>query len=244
MAVKPILYKGKTFKISYDMVNPSQKDTIIFLHGWGSNKEIMKQAFGNAFKEYKHIYIDLPGFGKSDNEIVLTTLDYANIVKEFLNAIKINPDVAAGHSFGGKVATLLNPDSLILLSSAGIVMPKPFKIRAKIAFFKLLKPFGGKFLRKFFVSQDAAGMPEHMYKTFKNVVDEDFEKVFSEFVHSALICWGKEDSATPLTAGKKIYNLMPNADFKVFEGDHYFFLKQKNEVIKTIEEFLIKRNRQ
>ena len=243
MAVKPVLYKEKRFKISYDMVNPSEKEVIVFLHGWGSNKEIMKQAFCNAFGEYKHIYIDLPGFGKSDNEIVLTTLDYANIVKEFLSAINVKPDVAVGHSFGGKVATLLNPDSLILLSSAGIVMPKPFKIRAKIAFFKFLKPFGGKSLRKFFISQDAAGMPEHMYETFKNVVDEDFEKVFSEYRHPALICWGKEDSATPLEAGKKIESLMPNANFKVFKGDHYFFLKQKDEVIKTIEEFLIKRNR-
>jgi len=244
MAVKPIFYKEKTFKISYDMVNSSQKEAIVFLHGWGSNKELMKLCFSNAFCKYKHIYIDLPGFGKSDNEIVLTTLDYANIVKEFLNAIKVKPDVVVGHSFGGKVATLLNPDSLILLSSAGIVMPKPFKIRAKIAFFKLLKPFGGKFLRKFFVSEDAAGMSEHMYETFKNVVDEDFEKVFSEFTSSALICWGKEDSATPLEAGKKISSIMPNANFKVFEGDHYFFLKQNQEVIKTIEEFLIKRNRQ
>jgi len=244
MAVKPIFYKEKRFKISYDMVNPSQKDIIIFLHGWGSNKELMKQSFCNAFCKYKHIYIDLPGFGKSDNEIVLTTLDYANIVKEFLSVINVKPDVVVGHSFGGKVATLLNPDSLILLSSAGIVMPKPFKIRAKIAFFKMLKPFGGKFLRKFFVSQDAARMPEHMYETFKNVVDEDFEKVFSEYREPALICWGKEDSATPLEAGKKIESLMPNANLKVFEGDHYFFLKQKDEVIKTIEEFLIKRNRQ
>lgn len=238
MAVKPVSYKGKTFKISYDMVNPSQKNILLFLHGWGSNKELMKQAFGNAFKEYRHIYIDLPGFGKSDNEIVLTTLDYANIVKEFLNAINVKPDVVVGHSFGGKVATILNPDSLILLSSAGIVMPKPLKIRAKIAFFKFLKPFGGKFLRKFFVSADAAGMPEHMYETFKNVVDEDFEKVFSEFNSPALICWGKDDTATPLKAGKKIESLMPNANFILFEGDHYFFLKQNHEVIKTIEEFL------
>ena len=244
MAVKPILYNGKRFKISYDMLNPSQKEVVIFLHGWGSNKELMKRSFCNAFNEYKHIYIDLPGFGKSDNEIVLTTFDYANIIKEFLSAIDVKPNVAVGHSFGGKIATLLNPNYLVLLSSAGIVMPKPFKIRTKIAFFKLLKPFGGKFLREFFVSQDVAGMPEYMYETFKKVVDEDFKEVFSKFTHPALICWGKDDSATPLEAGKKIKSLMPNANLKVFKGDHYFFLKQKDEVIKTIDEFLIKRNRQ
>ena len=38
----------------------------------GSNKEIMKQAFGKTLPHYKHIYLDMPGFGKSNNEMILT----------------------------------------------------------------------------------------------------------------------------------------------------------------------------
>jgi len=238
MAIKPVRYKGETFKLSYDMVNPTKRETLLFLHGWGSNKELMKQAFGDAFQEYRHLYLDLPGFGKSDNHIVLTTDDYAKIVAEFLHQVEIESEVIIGHSFGGKVATLLAPKRLILLSSAGIVLPKPLKVRTKIALFKLLKPFGGHTLRKFFVSSDAVGMPEHMYETFKNVVDEDFSDIFSACKAPTLLCWGREDSATPLKAGEKMAKLIPDSKLTIFDGDHYFFLQQKRDVVQTMEAFL------
>ena len=85
----------------------------------------MKQAFSSHLKEFKHIYIDMPGFGKSLNNYNLTTKDYANIIQIFLtqilNNISINAITIAGHSFGGKVATYLNPKNLILCSTAGIL---------------------------------------------------------------------------------------------------------------------------
>ena len=74
---------NKSFDISYDIVNPSSKHDLVILHGWGSNKEIMKQAVANTMKEFRHIYIDMPGFGKSSNDFVLTTPEYAKIMKHF-----------------------------------------------------------------------------------------------------------------------------------------------------------------
>ena len=120
MASKEIRYKEHTFKLSYELVNPAQKRVLLVLHGWGSNKEIMKQAFGNMFPDLKHIYLDLPGFGKSSNEMVLTTKDYGAIVRLFLEALGVEAAIAMGHSFGGKVATLLDTPCLVLLSSAGL----------------------------------------------------------------------------------------------------------------------------
>ena len=236
MAVREVRYKEKEFPISYNIINPSAKESIAILHGWGSNKEIMQQAFSKEFKKLKQIYIDMPGFGQSENEdMVLTTQDYANIIKLFFKEIKQEPSIIAGHSFGGKVATLLNPDTLVLLSSAGILVPKPFKVRAKIALFKLLKPFGIAKFRKFFVSNDAKQMNQAMYETFKNVVDEDFSKEFANFSKKALLFWGKEDSATPLWTGEKIQTLIKNSKLYPLNGDHYFFLKNSNFIAKTIE---------
>ncbi len=238
MAVKEVEYRGEKFRISYDIHNRANRKSILFLHGWGSNKELMKQAFGDGLESFRHIYVDLPGFGKSENLTVLGTHDYAAIVDAFMQQIDTAAYAVVGHSFGGKVAALLQPERLILLSSAGIVMPKPLKVRAKIALFKLLKPFGGDELRKFFVSADAAGMPQNMYETFKRVVDEDFSGTFAAFLAPALICWGSEDRATPLEAGRKIAKIMPKAKLEIFEGDHYFFLKRKKEVTKRLEAFL------
>ena len=87
-----------------------------------------------------------------------------------------------GHSFGGKVATLLNPKYLILLSSAGILQPKPFKIRFKIKLFKLLKPFlRMEKIKQLFISDDVKEMKQNMYETFKKVVDEDFSDIFAKY---------------------------------------------------------------
>jgi len=238
MALKQIDYNGERFRLSYDIVNPDRDRSLLFLHGWGSNKELMAQAFRSSLEDFRHIYLDLPGFGKSSNDSVLTTHDYGAIVSSFLNGIDTTPHAVIGHSFGGKVATLLQPDRLVLLSSAGIVMPKPLKVRAKIALFKLLKPFGGDELRRFFVSADAAGMPQNMYETFKRVVDENFRSGFEACSSPTLICWGTDDRATPPEAGREIAKIMPNATLQMFEGDHYFFLKRKDEVARRIGEFL------
>ena len=241
MAVKEITYKNKRLRLSYEILNPNSKVGILILHGWGSNKEIMRKSFGDKFKGYRHTYLDLPGFGKSDNgDLILTTQDYAYIVQIFLRSVGLNPTAIIGHSFGGKVATLLNPKLLILLSSAGIVVKKPLKVRAKIALFKLLKPFGIAKLRGLFVADDAKGMSHSMYETFKNVVDEDFEEIFAKYKGRALIFWGKDDKATPLFAGEKIASLIKDSKFYPLDGDHYFFVYHKDFIAKKIMEELEK----
>ncbi|MBU1669316.1 alpha/beta hydrolase [bacterium] len=236
MAVKEIIYNDKPFKLSYEMVNPSVKESILILHGWGSNKEIMKQAFSKEFQNYKHIYLDMPGFGASANEMILTTKDYGAIVQLFLEALAIKPTIIMGHSFGGKVATLLNPPYLVLLSSAGIVTVKPWSIKVKIATFKLLKPLGFSKIRELFVAPDAQGMSHEMYETFKNVVDEDFEVEFSKSKSRALCFWGIDDTATPLYTGEKIAGLIENSELYPLEGDHFFFLKHATFIANKIEQ--------
>lgn len=236
MASKEIIYKEHTFKLAYELVNPAQEAVLLVLHGWGSNKEIMKQAFGNVFPNFKHIYLDMPGFGKSSNDMILTTVDYANILQLFLDELDVCPVIAMGHSFGGKVATLLNTRCLVLLSSAGVVTVKPWSVKIKIATFKLLKPLGMKKIRELFVAPDAQGMSHEMYETFKNVVNEDFESQFSKCKSKALCFWGKEDTATPLYTGEKIARLIENSEFYPLDGDHFFFLRHKDFIAKTIAE--------
>ncbi len=239
MATREIEYRLNKFSISYSIINPNQKKDLIILHGWGSNKEVMISSFENHLKEFRHIYIDMPGFGKSSNNIILHTQDYANIIEIFLQDISAQKDIIIGHSFGGKVATLLNPKLLVLLSSAGIKEPKPLSIRTKIAIFKLLKPFGIASIYKLFASKDVKGMNKEMYETFKNVVDEDFTPHFQSFPNPTLIFWGKDDTATPLSSGEKIASLIQNNQFFPLDGNHYFFMKNadfiQNHINKEID---------
>mgnify|MGYP000949191512 FL=1 len=236
MAVKNLVVEDKIFELSYEIVNPTKTKDILFLHGWGSNKDVMKTAFSNYLKDFRHIYIDMPGFGKTQNSYVLTTSDYSKAVKEFLKSLNSNCIAIVGHSFGGKVATLLNPENLVLLSSAGILEQKSAKVKIKIFFAKLLNSLGLRNLTKTFRSKDVEKMSENMYSTFKNVVNEDFSSNFKAFQNNAFIFWGENDTATSLESGKKIAELIKKSSFTSYVGDHYFFLKYAQNISKRVED--------
>ena len=239
MAQKSLYYKQQKFDISYDILNPKAKVDLIILHGWGSNKNLMKQTFASYMKQFRHIYIDLPGFGNSTCTMPMKTSDVASIVELLLVQLNASKDIVVGHSFGGKVALLLQPKVLVLLSSAGIYTPKSLKVRTKIALFKTLKVFGLSKLRTLFVAEDAKQLNECMYETFKNVVNEDFSKEFSSCNAKALLCWGENDTATPLSSGKRIAELIADANLEVYSGDHYFFMQHAQDISQKIEATLL-----
>ncbi len=236
MALKEITFHNHTFSLSYELYNTEAQNSILFLHGWGSSKEAMKNAFSHSFQDFKHIYVDLPGFGNSSQEMVLDTYDYAQIISFFLKQISCKPTMIFGHSFGGKVATLLNPPKLVLLSSAGISLPKSWKIKTKIWFYKALKPLFPVHFYKYFATKDVEGMSQIMYEVLKKVVNEDFSDIFAKREQETFIFWGKDDTATPLHSGEVIHKLIKNSHFFALEGDHFFFLKQGKKIATLLEE--------
>ncbi|TKX32446.1 alpha/beta fold hydrolase [Campylobacter aviculae] len=239
MAMTQINYKDNVYNLSYEIINNNQKTTLLILHGWGADKELMKQAFSKELHDFCHLYLDLPGFGKSSVAKALKSSDYVNIIKEFLKEKKIDIDIFLGHSFGGKIAALLalefKNSKLILLSNSGILAPKSLKVRFKIILFKFFKKIGlGKFYR-YFASQDGANLSPLMYQTFKNVVDEDLSACFSKIKVKTRIFWGISDKATPLKSGEIMHYLIKNSEFYPLEGDHFFFLKHAAFIAEKIK---------
>ncbi|TLD82695.1 alpha/beta hydrolase [Helicobacter sp. MIT 11-5569] len=241
MAQKILIYKEAEFAISYTIIPSAIENakTLVILHGWGASKNLMEQAFKDTFKDYTHYYIDMPGFGRSKTPpFALTTQDYAEIMRLMLESLHLESlkITIMGHSFGGKVATLLNPQTLILLSSAGIPTKKSLKVRFKIVLAKVLKilPGANYVLRNLLRSKDVQNMDEVMYQTFKNVVDEDFSNLFANFKNPCYIFWGKADLATPLKSGERIHSLIKDSQFFPLEGDHFFFLKTAKEIERLL----------
>ncbi|EDP6880294.1 alpha/beta fold hydrolase [Campylobacter lari] len=245
MAKTRVYSNGYFYNLSYEIINPKCEKIILILHGWGANKELMKQAFEKPLSDFKQIYLDLPGFGNSSIDAPMDSYAYAKVVEDFLTTIEQKVDYLMGHSFGGKVATIMcqnaNFQGLILLSSAGVVLPKSFKVKFKIALFKILKnlPYGD-FWRKFFISKDAQGMNEVMYETFKKVVNENLENEFQKLKNPILIFWGNEDKATPLKNGAIIHSLAQKGKFFALDGDHFFFLKHADFINEKIHEEFFK----
>lgn len=236
MALKPITLEGDSFEISYDRVLKSDAKKVVVMHGWGSNRELMKNAFEPYFSDFDRVYIDLPGFGQSTAPLALTTQKYAEIIKLFLQEIGFVPDVVIGHSFGGKVAALLDSKVLVLIASSGIPTKKSFSVRAKIATAKALKPLKLKAFAGMFIADDAKGLSSVMYETFKNVVDEDFTQKYAAYRGRALLFWGMEDTATPISSGKAILSLIESSKLYEFTGGHFFFLDKGSIIAQTIKQ--------
>lgn len=232
MALKHIALEGKEFDISYILQNNKQNSWALFLHGWGSNKELMHGCFSLIFKDYNHIYIDLPGFGNSTNTYILDSNDYYKIVESFLASLNIKSTIIIGHSFGGKIATLLNPKILVLLSSAGIPKIKSMKVKIKIRLAKICNFFG--FNSSIFRTKDALNLPHNMYETLKVVVDEDFSSIFGNFNNEAFIFWGKNDTTTPFYMAHKIHSIIKDSKLYFLEGEHYFFLNNANKIDRIV----------
>ena len=93
--------------INYILYGNNKKDTIVLLHGWGQNIEMM-QPIGDNFKDkFQILIIDLPGFGRSSEPKYPWSLDeYVEVIKKLLDKLKIKNPIMMGHSFGGKLALL------------------------------------------------------------------------------------------------------------------------------------------
>ena len=78
---------------------------LLFLHGWGQNKEMMMPLAKQLEKKYTCIFIDMPGFGNSEFNNEKDIDEYVKTIHDFLcYKLYITPKYIVGHSFGGKVA--------------------------------------------------------------------------------------------------------------------------------------------
>ena len=126
----------------YKNVNKDFK-TILFLHGWGCNKNYFKKT--TEIIDYANtIIIDLPGFGENDELTRPFKIeDFVEEITLFLSFNNFQPDMIIGHSFGGKLAVFLakkiKVKSLILLSPSIINKRKSLMTLIKIFLYKIIK---------------------------------------------------------------------------------------------------------
>lgn len=228
----------------------SQK-TIIFLHGWGASSKIF-EPFYYYFKNDNAVYfLDLPGFGESPIEKIMTLKDYVDFVYEFLEKNKIENPIVIGHSFGGAVAAklaILHPErisKLILVGASAIRRPRRLLIAIKkIA--DLLKPMLPLNLRKLILKllkldeTDYAQIESHeLRETFKNVINEDLRPYLHFIKLPTLVIWGEKDAVTPLIEGKLIAKTISGAKFVIVKNaGHFLFLEKPSEFVKLIKEFI------
>lgn len=230
--------------INYIRYGNNKNRTIVMLHGWGQNIEMMK-FIGDKLDE-DVLIIDLPGFGKSkEPDTVLSIYDYANLVHDLISNLKIKNIILIGHSFGGKIAlayaSKYKVEKLVLLASPFKSKENKINIRTKVL--KKLKKVPGlnkleEFAKKHIGSTDyknASGiMREILVKHVNLDITEDVKKITCP----TLIIWGDNDECVPLSDGKLLEKLIKDSGLIVFEGcTHYAYLERLDQLIRILNEF-------
>ncbi|MEH0154730.1 alpha/beta hydrolase [Limibacter armeniacum] len=118
-------WKYQGHRIAY-LDNGGKGETIIFLHGMGSNSLAWQYAIAEL-EDFRCIALDLPGYGKSE---WIPTDDlfgcYRSLLKDFILQTGLRKVTLAGHSMGGQLALLAAFDlpekveRLILSAPAGL----------------------------------------------------------------------------------------------------------------------------
>lgn len=232
--------------INYVDYGKDIKGTIVLLHGWGQNIEMM-DMLGKPFKDtFRIIIIDFPGFGKSPepNE-PWSVEDYTSCLFAFLKAKKVNNPILVGHSFGGRVsicyASKHGASKVVLLSSPFRPSAKKpstkTKIYKKVKNVKALKPLAN-YLKKKWGSPDYNNASEVTRGTLVKVVNEDLTEYAKTIKCPVVLIYGENDIDVPLSEGQELERLIKDAGLIVYEGcTHYAYLENLNKTISIMDSF-------
>ena len=232
---------------------------VVILQGWGTNAEVYR-LFVNALSPYMRIIVpDFPGFGGSEEPSEPYGVEeYAGFVVQLLGQLHVERAILIGHSHGGRVAIALAArknlpfavEKLVLMDSAGIVPQKTLGQRCRIRTYHaakqllMTKPMQALFpgaldrLQKKLGSADYAAASPVMRKSLVKSVNTDLSDKMPHIRIPVLLIWGEKDTATPLSMGKQMEQLFPDAGLVVVPGGgHYSFLDNPNLVLRVLYSF-------
>ena len=235
----------------------TRKQTIIILPGWGDTRKTFTYLINDLKDNFTIYIIDYPGFGNSKLDTNLTIFDYTDFIYHFIKTLNIYNPILIGHSFGGRIISILTTTynikikKLLLIDVAGL---KEYNIKVfiKKIIYKLIKkvikllpknkqPKYYKLLFNKFASNDYKVLPNNLYKTFQNITSFNLKKYYQNITLETLILWGEFDYITPYKMGIKLNKLIPNSTIiKIKNTRHFPYLEKKYLVSKIIFEYLKK----
>ncbi len=227
---------------------------LLFLHGWGVGFDSYLVMLEHLAKTHRVVAPNLPGMGGAQEPpVAWRSTEFAGFVTHFLSALSFAPDVLAGHSNGGRTLlrlqgtpqTALPAKKLILLDSAGLRPKRSARYHMKVACYKTAKwaltPFPAlkARLQKNAGSADYRAASPVMRGTLSLLVNEDLGPLLPHIRASTLLIWGENDTATPLSDGRRMEKEIPGAGLVLLKsGGHWAFLEQWGLCARVLDSFL------
>ncbi len=232
-------------KINYVDYGNKDSKTILLLHGWGQNIEMM-EPLGNPFSDrYRIVIPDLPGFGKSEEpKEDWGPDDYVKCLEDFSKKLNIKEPIVIGHSFGGRLAILYASRNkayrLILFGSP--VRPEASTKSLKVRFLKKVKSLPGmeglaEKAKKYIGSRDYKAASPVMRKTLVNTVNRDLTEDSKKIEAPTLMIWGDYDTEASIDDAHLLEKTIKDSALIVLPGTHYAYLENIGRVISILDNF-------
>lgn len=243
--VKDMQIKG--VEVHYDRYNEELGDTLIFLHGWGQNIEMMFPVAKPFINNHDVIIIDLPGFGKSEElKEPWDVIDYVEMLHTLIKNLKLKKVSLIGHSFGGKISLLYASkykiEKLVLFASPYTkeikkdnLKVKTLKTLKKVPVLNKLEGFAKKHIGSTDYKNASPILRETLVKTVNLDITEDVKKI----TVPTLLIWGTNDEAVSIDRAHELEKLIPDCGLIVYEGaTHYAYLENLGQTINVLNNFL------
>ena len=233
--------------INYVRYGNIKGQSIVLLHGWGQNIEMMKPIGDKFQKDFDIIIFDLPGFGRSEEpNSVWSCYDYMELVHEALEKLKVLNPIIIGHSFGGKIALLYaskyDVEKLVCLASPFCKEIKELTFKVKFLKFMKKVPVVNKlegFAKKHIGSTDYKNASGVMRNILVEHVNLDITDQVKKIKCSTLLIWGTNDQEVSIERGYELEKLIKDAGLVEYEGcTHYAYLERIGQTINVLRSFL------
>jgi pimeloyl-ACP methyl ester carboxylesterase len=240
-------------EVHHTILGDGTSPPLLFLHGWGVGHEAYMPLLAQLAATHTVYAPDMPGFGKTPEPPEPWDVEkYAGFAAAYCEANGLAGPVCMGHSNGGRVLLRLlsmarppiTPPKVVLFNSAGLKPKRGLKVSVKVYTFKiikfLLRPFP-KLLERYRANKGSADYRASspvMKATMTKLLAADLSPELPAIKPPTLLIWGEGDTATPLSDGRKMERLLPDAGLAVLPGGHWAFLERLPHTMRILDSFL------
>lgn len=225
--------------------------TVLFLHGYLSNKECFAAQTRFLSQFCRTVAVDLPGFGEAGEPPFGYSLDdYCGYVAEIIDTICGGRADIVAHSFGGRIALKLaatRPEAvgkMLLVGCAGIKPRRKPQYYIKTGIYKILKRTSPRLAKRWesrHSSPDYLALSPVMRESFKKIVNEHLDGVLCKIAAPTLLVFGDGDTETPLYMARRLNKGIAGSGLVIMKNcGHFCFVEKPTEFDLIAAEFLLK----
>lgn len=259
----------KVGNINISYISEGSGKPILFIHGLSGYKENWEFSIPFFSKNYNAIAIDLPGFGNSDKPVTDYTIDfYSEVIKDFLEELRIEKTVLVGNSMGGQISLLFalkypqKLEKLVLADAAGInpegaqnplpldpkamsqpkgLSPAIVKMIMRMLFYKQSE-VSEKLVERAILDMKREDYPASfnaLLSSASNIFETDLTESIKDIIIPTLIVWGEKDRLLSQKYAQIFNEKIKKSKLALIgECGHVPMLEKPDEFNKAVDNFI------